>query len=199
MDTRHGHGTASGFLHRHFFWLLVGTYALAGVAPAAGCRLSGLDEVGTVFGRAVRVSAPAMMLGVLLFAAGFAVRGEYLRGVYRPLALAGPQGAHLGAPTRREVASDPRKLAQTLEGHNGLVRSLALSPDDKWLVTAGRDGKLLVWDFAAGKVKASVDEGVTGFQVVAFSPDGKTLATGGTDRKVTQWDFERLLKDHAVE
>lgn len=90
------------------------------------------------------------------------------------------------------------KLVKALEGHDGLVRSLARSPDDKWLVTAGRDGKLLVWDCAAGKVKASMDEGVMGFQVVAFSTDGKTLATGGIDRNVTLWGFERLVEDHPV-
>ena len=91
-----------------------------------------------------------------------------------------------------------RKLAVTLKGHDGLVQTLALSPDDKWLVTAGRDGKLFVWDFATGKVKAAMDEGVMGFQVVVFAPDEKTLATGGIDRNVTLWDFERLVKDHPV-
>ena len=78
------------------------------------------------------------------------------------------------------------------------MRSLALSPDDKWLISAGRDGKLFVWDFATGKVKASLDEGVMGFPVVAFAHDGKTLATGGIDRNVTLWDFERLVKDHTT-
>jgi WD40 repeat protein len=76
--------------------------------------------------------------------------------------------------------------------------AVARARDDKWLVTAGRDGKMFVWDFAAGKVRAALDEGVMGFQVVAFAPDGKTLVTGGIDRNVTLWDFDRLLKDHRV-
>lgn len=86
MGARHGRGM--GFRHHTFLWLLVGAYALAGLAPAAGCWLSGLTKTGTVFGHAVRVSAPAALLGVLLFAAGFAIRGEHLRGVFRrPAAL----------------------------------------------------------------------------------------------------------------
>lgn len=88
METRRGHGAGSGFRHRNFLWLLVGSYALAGVAPAAGCWLSGRAGTGSLFGHTIRVSVPAAMLGVLLFAAGFAVRGEHLRGVFRrPSAL----------------------------------------------------------------------------------------------------------------
>lgn len=52
-----------------------------------------------------------------------------------------------------------RELLKTLKGRDGLVRSLALSPDDKWLVTAGRDGNRFVWDFAAEKVVAAMDGG----------------------------------------
>ena len=81
--------TALELLHHHFLWLLVGTYALAGVAPAGGRWLFGLAGTQEVFGNAVRLSVPMTMLGALLFAAGFAIRGEHLRGVFRnPLALA---------------------------------------------------------------------------------------------------------------
>ena len=108
MDARHGHGAASGFLHRHFLPLLVGVYVLAGVAPAAGRWLSGLAETATAFGHAVRVSVPAVMLGVLLFAAGFAVKGEHLRGVFRrPSALALGLAASVAVPVLVLLAAAP--------------------------------------------------------------------------------------------
>jgi WD40 repeat protein len=74
------------------------------------------------------------------------------------------------------------------------VRSLALSPDGKLLASAGRDGTLNLWDVASGKVLATTQEGVLGFQAVAFSTDGKSLATGGIDCNVSLWDVAEVLK-----
>jgi BASS family bile acid:Na+ symporter len=108
MEARRGHGTGSGFLHRNFLWLLVGGYALAGVAPAAGCWLTGLAGTGSLFGHAVRVSVPAAMLGVLLFAAGFAVKGDHLRGIFRrPSALALGLTASIAVPVLVLLAAAP--------------------------------------------------------------------------------------------
>ncbi|VTR92941.1 na+-dependent transporter : Sodium-dependent transporter OS=Nitrosospira sp. APG3 GN=EBAPG3_12230 PE=4 SV=1: SBF [Gemmata massiliana] len=85
---RRERGSVSGFLHRHFLWLLIAAYAAAGAVPGAGRWISGLTGAGCVLGHPVRVSAPAVMLGGLLFAAGFAVRGEHLWGMFRrPLSL----------------------------------------------------------------------------------------------------------------
>jgi BASS family bile acid:Na+ symporter len=107
MHTPGGHATA-GFLHRNFLWLLVGTYALAGVAPGAGQWVGGLAASAPAFGREVRASAPAAMLGFLLFAAGFAVRGEYLRGVFRrPSALAAGLCASASVPVLALLAAAP--------------------------------------------------------------------------------------------
>ncbi|MDB5309022.1 MAG: Sodium Bile acid symporter family protein [Gemmataceae bacterium] len=90
MDVRYGRvAAATGFLHRHFLILLVGAYALAAIVPAAGLWLGTLYREGHAVGRDVRISAPAVMLGFLLFAAGLGVRGDHLRGLFRrPGALA---------------------------------------------------------------------------------------------------------------
>ena len=108
MSVRRGRAGAAEFLHRHFLWLLVGAYLLAGTAPHAGGWLSGLAGTDRVFGYAVRVSAPAAMLGALLFAAGFAVKGEHLRGAFRrPLALGVGLAASAAVPVLVLVAAAP--------------------------------------------------------------------------------------------
>jgi BASS family bile acid:Na+ symporter len=107
MRTQRGQGF-SEFLHTHFLWLLVGAYALAGLAPAAGRWLSSFAGAGEVCGHAVRVSVPAAMLSVLLFAAGFAVKGEHLRGVFRrPLALTAGLTASIAVPVLILVMGAP--------------------------------------------------------------------------------------------
>jgi bile acid:Na+ symporter, BASS family len=99
---------ASGFLHRHFLWLLVGAYALATAAPAAGRWVGGLAGSAHVCRRDVRVSAPAAMLGFLLFAAGLAVKGEHLRGVFRrPATLILGLAASIAVPVLVLVAASP--------------------------------------------------------------------------------------------
>jgi WD40 repeat protein len=91
---------------------------------------------------------------------------------------------------------DKAALRFTLEGHKDLVRSIAISPNEKLLASASRDGTLRLWDFPSGKKLAVMNEGTLGFQALAFHPDGKILATGGIDRNITLWDVARLLKQH---
>jgi WD40 repeat protein len=84
------------------------------------------------------------------------------------------------------------KPHRTLEGHSGLVRSIALAPDRKELASVSRDGNLFLWDFAKGTTLVRIEEGTLGFQVVVYLDQGRKLATGGIDRQIRIWDVSEL-------
>jgi BASS family bile acid:Na+ symporter len=82
--------TRAGFVHRYFFWLLLGSYAIAGLVPGPGLYLRDvqLGEV-TILGEQARLTMPTLMLGLLLFNAGLGLRAEKLAGLGRGAFLLG--------------------------------------------------------------------------------------------------------------
>jgi WD40 repeat protein len=76
----------------------------------------------------------------------------------------------------------------TLKAHDGGLLCAAVSPDDRFLVTADRQGAVKVWDLASRQPVATLPGHTDEVERAAFSPDGRTLATCSKDRKVRLWD-----------
>ena len=98
----HGHPLArfSHFLHRNFIWFLMGSYAVAAVAPKAGLWIKNVS-LGRLdlFGESIHVSLPMLLLALLLLNAGLGVEMAQLRHLLRrPWVLAAGLAANLLLP-----------------------------------------------------------------------------------------------------
>jgi WD40 repeat protein len=77
-----------------------------------------------------------------------------------------------------------------LSGHTDRVTHLAFQPDGPWLLSAGRDWRLTLWQ--PGKEKQAVDAHLTGGEITAvrWSPDGKRVAVGEAKGRLTIYELE---------
>ncbi|GAB4569745.1 MAG: hypothetical protein Kow0077_02760 [Anaerolineae bacterium] len=78
--------------------------------------------------------------------------------------------------------------AITLSGHQGVVYTVAFSPNSALLASGGEDGAIRLWRTTDGALAAllSGHEGLV--RDLAFSPDGQILASAGEDGTVRLWN-----------
>jgi len=80
------------------------------------------------------------------------------------------------------------ELERTLTGHEGWVRSVAISPDGTWAASGSDDNTVKVWDLEAGQCRATLKGDTNEVRSVAITPDGKWILSGSHDHSVRVWD-----------
>jgi WD40 repeat protein len=107
-------------------------------------------------------------------------------GVVRLWDLARPEADPVRLPHQVEPGTPPADAA---------VTAVALAPDGRKLVSAGRDGVVRLWDLArpeADPVAHRIGEsGLASVASAAFSPDGRRVLLATPERTVWSWDLSR--------
>ncbi|KAJ8133537.1 hypothetical protein O1611_g93 [Lasiodiplodia mahajangana] len=90
---------------------------------------------------------------------------------------------------------------QTLEGHQGQIMSIAISPDGRWLASGSDDYTIKIWDVVVGACIQTFEGHNRGILSIAVSSDGRWLASGSSDRTIKIWDLSmgvctRTLEGH---
>ncbi len=68
------------------------------------------------------------------------------------------------------------------------IRTLAISPDGKTLISTGRKNAVKIWDITKGRDNVITDRNTTWTSAFAFSNDGKTIAIG-TGVSIRLWNL----------
>ncbi|GAB2573562.1 WD40 repeat domain-containing protein [Spirosoma areae] len=88
-------------------------------------------------------------------------------------------------------------LKQVISAHTNSVFTVVYSPEFRYLLTAGRDAHLKVWDSEKNyEPQHDIVAHMFAINHLAFSPDGRLLATASMDKSIKIWDADsyRLLK-----
>ncbi len=80
-----------------------------------------------------------------------------------------------------------QKEVTTLQGLSSNGRSVAFSPDGKYLAFGGGGNTAKLWSVESQKVVNKLQGHKDKVASVAFSPDGKYLASGSYDAIVKLW------------
>ena len=119
----------------------------------------------------------------------------------RPVAApAGAFAADVGEDGRSVVVGAARSLARIDDGvarwlvdHPGVrTNDVAVSPDLRWVASAGPDDAARVWDADTGALRAVLTGHDARVAAVEFSRDSRFVATGSWDGTTRLWDLATL-------
>lgn len=137
-----------------------------------------------------------LLIGVGVASAAVAMQDRFPRYESRGVAVPSSQttGAIGPAPQTQSAIVTP---ISEFEAHRGPITGLSYSEDGRWIITAGEDGTLKVWDASYNSLIRTIelDDG----RATALAVMGSRALTGHADGKVVLWDLNRAEKLASVQ
>lgn len=81
-------------------------------------------------------------------------------------------------------------------GHQGVVRTMAVSPDGRWLASAEDSAVVRLWDVSTRSPVRQFRAASGSVFALAFSPDSRSLAAGGASGIAVCWDVASGKETH---
>ncbi|KAK8081774.1 Transcriptional repressor [Apiospora saccharicola] len=85
------------------------------------------------------------------------------------------------------------KCVKTFEGHRDFVLSVALTPDNNWVLSGSKDRGVQFWDPRTGFTQLMLQGHKNSVISVAPSPVGGFFATGSGDMRARIWSYRSLV------
>jgi WD40 repeat protein/serine/threonine protein kinase len=85
---------------------------------------------------------------------------------------------------------ETEKQLRPLEGHKGMVLSVAVSTDGRYVLSGGNDAVPILWDARTGREKHRFRGHTERVWCVAFLPDGRRAVSSSDDGTIRLWDVE---------
>ena len=89
----------------------------------------------------------------------------------------------------RYADEQPKLVWSHKEAHPGWIRSIAVSPDGRWVASAGYDSIVRVWSTKDGKLHKELDGHTANVFSVCFHPDCKSLVSGDLEGVIRHWEL----------
>lgn len=96
----------------------------------------------------------------------------------------------LGLSDGRIVTIEPSETTLRESGHRG-VKAMVVSDDQKTLISAGSEGKLVWYDFKQGEVVGTASAHETEIAALAWSPDGTLLVSADWNGELRVWESKK--------
>lgn len=87
------------------------------------------------------------------------------------------------------VAAEKPEPIRRVDAHHGWIRAVVLSPDGRWVATAGNDQIVKIWNTSDGTLVRQMSGHENQIYSLIFHPQGQFLLSGDLLGFVYQWDL----------